>query len=76
MEHSCTDPLEVEDAVALVAVLAALEAVVLGRRLATGEVDALRHALAQGGAVLPGADESEIAAALSALNGRVRDSIG
>ncbi|QHC60021.1 hypothetical protein [Rathayibacter sp. VKM Ac-2760] len=75
MENSCARPLDVDDAVALVGVLAILEALTAAHRLEAAELDALRHGLAQGGTVLPGADETEIAAALGALNARLRDSM-
>ena len=75
MENSCARPLDVDDAVALVGVLTTLEVLTAAGRIGSGELDALRHSLAQGGAVLPGADGPEIAAALAALNARLRDSI-
>ncbi|QHC67809.1 hypothetical protein Q0F99_04630 [Rathayibacter oskolensis] len=75
MERSSTRPLDVDDAVTLVAVLAALEALVASGRVPDGDVAVLQHSLALGGAVLPGADADEIVAALGALNGRLRDTI-
>ncbi|NRG40625.1 hypothetical protein GTU73_03800 [Rathayibacter sp. VKM Ac-2804] len=75
MENSCARPLDVDDAVALVGILTTLEVLTTDGRLGGPELDALRHSLAQGGAVLPGADETEIAAALASLNARLRDSI-
>ncbi|KQQ05506.1 hypothetical protein ASG06_02705 [Rathayibacter sp. Leaf185] len=64
-----------DDAVALVAVLATLEALVSAGRLPEGDVAVLRHSLELGAAVLPGADSDELVAALGALNGRLRDTI-
>ncbi|NQX15542.1 hypothetical protein [Rathayibacter sp. VKM Ac-2857] len=75
MENSCARPLDVDDAVALVGILTTLEVLTSAGRLGVAELDALRHSLAQGGAVLPGADRTEIAAALAALNARLRDSM-
>jgi len=75
MENSCARPLDVDDAVALIGVLTTLEVLTATHRLGSAELDALRHDLAQGGAVLPGADEAEIAAALAALNARLRDTL-
>ncbi|SMH28370.1 hypothetical protein SAMN06295885_0155 [Rathayibacter oskolensis] len=76
MQQDSARPLQVDDAVALVAILAALEALVAAGRLADSEVDVLRHGLELGGTVLLGSDADEIAAAIGALNGRLRDSIG
>ncbi|MWV51235.1 hypothetical protein GRS96_18350 [Rathayibacter sp. VKM Ac-2803] len=75
MDRSSTRPLDVDDTVALIAVLATLEALVSAHRLEDSDVAVLRHSLALGGAVLPGADTDEIVASLGALNGRLRDSI-
>ena len=75
MENNCARPLDVDDAIALIGVLTTLEVLTSAGRLGAPELDSLRHSLAQGGAVLPGADDVEIAAALAALNARLRDSI-
>lgn len=75
MEHTGTLPLDADDTVALIGILAALEALVEGGKLADGEMAALRHSLELGGSVLPGAGEDEIAEALGALNSRLRATI-
>ncbi|OOB91520.1 hypothetical protein [Rathayibacter sp. VKM Ac-2630] len=76
MQNACTRPLDVDDAVALVAVLATLEGLLAAGRLPEDEIALLRRSLEQGGGVLPGADHGELAAALSALNERLRETIG
>ncbi|MCM6763632.1 hypothetical protein NB037_14515 [Rathayibacter sp. ZW T2_19] len=76
MQNTCARPLDVDDAVALVAVLATLEGLLASRGLPDSETDLLRRSLEQGGSVLPGADVDELAAALSALNERLRSTIG
>lgn len=75
MEHSCIRPLDVDDAIALVGVLGALEALVSSGGFSEDEMWVLRHALSRGDAVLPHADQAEIAAALGALNSRLRATI-
>ncbi|WP_219814601.1 hypothetical protein, partial [Rathayibacter sp. AY1E2] len=76
MEKSCVRPLDLDDAVALVGILAALQALLDSGGLPPEEVEALRHGLEQGGALLPGSDENEIATALGGLNARLRGTIG
>ena len=76
MQNACARPLDVDDAVALVAVLATLEGLLAARRLPDAEIELIRRSLEQGGGVLAGADHEELAAALSALNGRLRATIG
>ena len=76
MQNTCARPLDVDDAVALVAVLATLEGLLASRGLPDREVDLLRRSLEQGGGVLPSADVDELATALSALNERLRGTIG
>lgn len=76
MKSSSSCTIDTDDAVVLIGILAALEALVSSGSLADREIAALRHSLELGGAVLPGADEGEIATALGALNGRLRGTIG
>lgn len=75
MEHTSSIPIDADDTVALIGILAALEALVAGGGLVDGDLAALRHSLELGGAVLPGADADEIAGALGALNARLRATI-
>ncbi|KZX19760.1 hypothetical protein [Rathayibacter tanaceti] len=75
MKQSSTRPLDVDDTVALIGVLAALQAMIGRGGRARPDLEGLRHGLEQGGALLPGSDENEIARALAGLNARLRGTI-
>lgn len=75
METSCNRPLDLDDAVALIGVLAALQALVERSEVSQEGINALRHSLEQGRALLPGSNRNEIATALGSLNTRLRTTL-
>lgn len=72
METSPSRPLDLDDAVALIGVLAALQVLVDRGDVSQEGIRALRHSLEQGCALLPGSNRNEIAIALGSLNTRLR----
>ncbi|PPH51284.1 hypothetical protein [Rathayibacter sp. AY1E2] len=68
--------LAARDAVAVVAVLAALEGALAVDSLPPGLEEILLHQFERSSLVLPGADRDELASALRALDARVRDALG
>lgn len=75
METSCNRPLDLDDAVALIGVLAALQALVERGEVSQEGIRALRHSLEQGRALLAGSNQNEIATALGNLNTRLRTTL-
>lgn len=75
METSSNRPLDLNDAVALIGVLAALQALVERGEVSQEGTNALRHSLEQGCALLAGSNQNEIATALGSLNTRLRTTL-
>ena len=77
MEFSelCPRPLTRGDAAALNGILAVLEGQILGSHIEAGVIDRFRRRLTEDG-LLPGGEESDVAAALEGLNQRVRFALG